>query len=241
MQTLTANYRVVVHDHLGFGLSDKPANFSYSLIEQAEVAFAVWQNLGVQEGHLVAHDYGTSIATEILARQQRGALPVALNSLTLCNGSVHIELAHLTLAQKLMRNRLTAPLFVRLVSRAFFRRRIRDILGKPESVSDQELDALWLLMNKSDGRKRLPRISGYIDERRRFWHRWIGALQDSNLPTHLLWGRRDPIAVPAIAHRLLEDMPHAKLTFMEQLGHYPMLEDHVVWSRHLLEFIDHQG
>ena len=33
---LSKNYRVVMFDHLGFGFSDKPKDFSYSLIEQAE-------------------------------------------------------------------------------------------------------------------------------------------------------------------------------------------------------------
>ena len=30
---LAKKYRVVVHDHLGFGLSGKPADYSYSLVE----------------------------------------------------------------------------------------------------------------------------------------------------------------------------------------------------------------
>src|SRR5215467_6179093 len=51
--------RVVVHDHLGFGLSDKPPAYSYSLLEQAEVALALWRDLGITRGHLLAHDYGT--------------------------------------------------------------------------------------------------------------------------------------------------------------------------------------
>ena len=40
---LTQNYRVVLHDHLGFGLSQKPSDYSYSLLEQAEVALALWR------------------------------------------------------------------------------------------------------------------------------------------------------------------------------------------------------
>ena len=33
---LSKNYRVVMFDHLGFGFSDKPKDYSYSLTEQAE-------------------------------------------------------------------------------------------------------------------------------------------------------------------------------------------------------------
>src|SRR6185436_11057826 len=57
LPALAARRRVVVHDHLGFGLSDKPAAYSYSLLEQAEVAIALWRELGITKGHLLAHDY----------------------------------------------------------------------------------------------------------------------------------------------------------------------------------------
>ena len=33
---LSKNYRVMMFDHLGFGFSDKPKDYSYSLTEQAE-------------------------------------------------------------------------------------------------------------------------------------------------------------------------------------------------------------
>ncbi|MFQ5650606.1 MAG: alpha/beta fold hydrolase [bacterium] len=237
LEMLAQNYRVVIHDHPGFGLSDKPRSYSYSLIEQAEVALAVWQELDIQEAHLLAHDYGTSIATELLARQQRGGLPVKLLSLSLCNGSVHIELARLTIAQRLMRNRALGPSFVRLVSKSFFERRLRAIFATPDSVSREDLDVLWEGLNLNDGRHRLPQISRYLDERYRYWHRWIGALGQSTLPAHILWGQRDPIAVPEIAHRLHEEMPNSRLTFLPELGHYPMLESPHEWASSVLSFL----
>src|SRR5687767_929798 len=69
---LSEGRRVVVHDHIGFGLSDKPERYSYSLMEQADAAIAVWRELGIKRGHVLAHDYGTSIATELLARHALG-------------------------------------------------------------------------------------------------------------------------------------------------------------------------
>ena len=60
-------------DFPGFGLSDKPADHGYSLFEQADVALAVAREMGVERAHLWAHDMGTSVATELLARRERGA------------------------------------------------------------------------------------------------------------------------------------------------------------------------
>ncbi|MBT4679845.1 MAG: alpha/beta fold hydrolase, partial [Flavobacterium sp.] len=34
---LSKHYRVIIHDHLGFGFSDKPLDYSYSLLDQADL------------------------------------------------------------------------------------------------------------------------------------------------------------------------------------------------------------
>jgi pimeloyl-ACP methyl ester carboxylesterase len=235
---LSQKYHVVLHDHPGFGLSDKPADYSYSLTEQAETALEVWRRLGIEKAHLLAHDYGTSVATEILARWHKGNVPIDFTSLTLCNGSVHIELARLTISQRLMRHPVLGPPFVRFSNERFFKSRLRNILGQPDAVSDRELSLLWEAVTHNDGRQRLPQISRYISERTLFWHRWIGALQQWERPAHILWGRKDPIAVEAVAQQLAKDMPHSRVTWLEALGHYPMLEDPRQWSDAALQFLD---
>ena len=68
LHKLSKKYRVIIHDHLGFGFSDKPLNYSYSLVNQATIALQLWKQLGIKKTTLLAHDYGTSVATEVLAR-----------------------------------------------------------------------------------------------------------------------------------------------------------------------------
>src|SRR6185436_12149599 len=114
LPSLTNRFRVIAHDHLGFGLSEKPVDYSYALLDQADVAEELWLSLGVTRAHCFAHDYGTSVATELVARSNEGRARVKLSSVTLCNGSVHIELARLRFIQKLLRNRLTGPFVARL-------------------------------------------------------------------------------------------------------------------------------
>lgn len=229
-------FRVIVHDHLGFGFSDKPRRYSYSLFEQAEVAMEIWRQLGITQGHLLAHDYGTSVATEVLARRERGSCPVDLKSLTLANGSVFIELAHLTPSQILLRNKLLGPFFASLSSRIVFQAQLKKIFGTPHSVSKDELDAAWDLLAHDGGKYVLPAISSYLDERTRFKERWIGALSKLDIPAHVLWGRRDPVAVPAIAEALANTIPRARLTWLDELGHYPMLENPTRWAENALSF-----
>lgn len=234
---LADRFRVVVHDMLGFGLTDKPMDHAYSLFEQADLAIGLWRDLGIRRGHLLAHDYGTSVATEILARRERDLCPVGLDSLTLCNGSMHIELAAITLSQKLLKHRRWGPLMARLSSQRFFTSRIRAILGRPDAVDDEELRLMWRALVHGDGRATLPVVARYLEERQRFWHRWIGPLTRLDIPAHVVWGRLDPIAVPAIAEQLGREIPGATLTWLDDLGHYPMIEDPGQWADAVLRFL----
>jgi pimeloyl-ACP methyl ester carboxylesterase len=63
-----AGYRVTTLDFLGYGSSDKPHPYRYSLMEQATLVQAIWGDLGIDRTGLVAHDYGVSVAQELLSR-----------------------------------------------------------------------------------------------------------------------------------------------------------------------------
>jgi pimeloyl-ACP methyl ester carboxylesterase len=215
---------VITLDYPGAGLSDKPDGYSYSLVEQADVVEVVCAELGIQRAHLFAHDVGTSVATELLARRQAGLLGFGVSSVTLMNGSVHVEMAHLTPAQKLLRRPTLGPLFARLSRFYTFRLQMRRIFGRPDAVSDEELRDAWALLTRDDGHLRLPRMIGYVDERRRYRRRWLGALETLDLPCLILWGTRDPVAVIDIAEKLHRETPGARFVRLEGLGHYPQLE-----------------
>ncbi len=233
LDRLARRHRVVVHDHLGFGLSDKPRDYSYSLLEQADHAIGLWRSLGIARAHLVAHDYGTSIATELLARRARGLELGGVQpcSLVLCNGSVHVELAELQLSQRLLAGPgPVARTFARLATQRRFAGNIQRLLGAPGSLPGREIQAMWEGLVRLHGRERLPAISSYLAERRRFWQRWIDALERFDRPTLVLWGRRDPVAVARIATRLHAEIPKAKLRWLDELGHFPMLEDPEGWA-----------
>lgn len=228
---LSKDRRVVCHDHLGFGLSEKPAEYSYSLLEQADVALQVWRAFGVERAHVVAHDYGTSVATELCARAVRGVLPFKMLSVTFCNGSMMLELAKLRVTQRLLRNSITGPTFARLASRRVFTGQLRRIFARPDAVTAKELDNHWWLTVHGGGKLRMHQLSGYQDERVRFRERWIGSLsrlKDAGIPVQLVWGMKDPIAVGEIASRVAA-LTGAQVHWLENLGHYPMLEDPTAW------------
>ena len=238
IEKLSARRRVVAFDFIGMGLSDKPLSHGYSLFEQADIAIHVARELGLTRVHLWAHDMGTSVATELLARRERGLLPIELASFVLMNGSVHIELAHLTIGQKVLKSPL-GPLFAKLNSRATFKAQMRRIFARPPA--DEELDGMWELVARDDGAARLASIIRYTEERARFRRRWIGALERCDLPALIAWGRRDPVAVMAIAEKLAGEIAGAKLEVWDDLGHYPQLEDPTRVAETVARFFDACG
>jgi pimeloyl-ACP methyl ester carboxylesterase len=214
--------RVVLFDFLGFGLSDKPEGAGYALFEQADVAALVARACGITRAHVWSHDMGTSVATELCARRERGLLPFELQSLVLMNGSVHIEMASLTLGQRVLLGPL-ADLFARLSTRRVFAAQMRRIFARP--LRDDDVEAMWELLARADGARRLPAIIEYVRERTRFRGRWIGALERLDVPTLVAWGTQDPVCARAIAEQLAREIRLSELVLFEDLGHYPQLED----------------
>lgn len=236
LEFLETKYRVIMHDHLGFGYSAKPLKHSYSLMEQADQTLMLWQQLGLNKGLVLAHDYGTSIATELLARDLRfNQFDFQIEQMVLCNGSMHVELAQLRLIQKLLMNKWTGPWVAKLSNKATLARSLKHIYFDPKQLSKNEIDAIWEMMVHNQGRKVLPQLTQYIKQRYTYWHRWIGALQQTAVPIHIVWAKEDPVAVIEMAEILHQEIKHSKLTLLDQLGHFPMLENPEVWSKAVLK------
>ncbi|MBK9635873.1 MAG: alpha/beta hydrolase [Bacteroidetes bacterium] len=235
---LENDFSIVVHDHLGFGFSDKPLNYSYSLIEQAEMAIELWRQLGLKEIHLVAHDYGTTIANEIIVRKQMGYEPVKIKSLTLSNGSMHIELAKLKVIQKLLKHPFYGKFVVKLMHKTTFIQQMKSIWYDKSRFDEQEMENLWTLLLHNNGKETLHKVSQYNNERVKYWHRWIPALYKLDMPTLILWAQNDPIAVKAIAEQLNKEIPNSTYVKIDNCGHYPMLEQAEIWANEIRKFVE---
>ena len=238
LPALAERFRVIVHDHVGFGHSDKPLDYSYALMDQADVAEQLWLSLGVNRAHCFAHDYGTSVATELVARTNQGHAKVTLASVTLCNGSVHIELARLRLIQKLLRNTLIGPLVARLSSKRVFTGNMRALWADPTLLSDEDLDAMWTLLTRDGGKKVLAPITRYLRDRVTHWDRWVGGLRQTKVPLSFLWGEADPITGRAVAEVHHKESAGSHLALLDGVGHYPMLEAPDRWVEALLRLVE---
>lgn len=231
---LARHRRVVLFDMLGFGLSAKPDRV-YTLALQADVASAVVASLGIERLALMTHDVGDTVGGELLARSLAGEWAVEVTRRVVTNGSIYIEIAQLTDGQKMLLDLPDAklpqgigPELMAASLQATFAPGHQDVdmTGAAELVCHAEGDAL------------LPRTIRYIEERRANERRFTGAVETHPSPLHVAWGPEDPIAVAAMADRLVAARPDATLAWVAGAGHYPMVEDPDAFLAAVVPFLE---
>lgn len=226
---LAARFRVVTCDLLGFGFSAKPRGHAYRIALQADLLEAVLAQAGVTRCRVLAHDYGVTVAQELLARRREGSLPVALDGMGLLNGGLFPDAHRPLLTQKLLASPL-GPLLARFTGRRRFGASMRAIWGA-RPIPDEELDAMWALVARDGGVLVLPALLDYMAQRRANRARWVGALTDpalasgpQRLPLRLIDGLADPISGAHLVARYRELVPAADIVELPGVGHYPQLE-----------------
>lgn len=210
-------------DFLGFGLSDKPRPHRYSLFEQADIVEDVIAATGTGPVVLIAHDMGTSVATELLARDVAGTLSFEIEGGVLTNGSVIIERASLRPSQKVLRGPL-GPLAARLTNERGFLRGFAKLFSAPHPLSPAEAQAQWALLAREGGDRILHLLSAYLNERVTYAPRWHGAVSSWPKPLSFLWGTGDPVATTSVLAGLRELRPSAEVIELPGIGHYPQIE-----------------
>jgi pimeloyl-ACP methyl ester carboxylesterase len=238
---LTARFRTLALDMLGFGFSDKPRRHRYSIHEQATLHEALMASLDVPRAHLLAHDYGDSVAQELLARELerresggRGALIV---SCCFLNGGLFPEMHRARRIQKLLDSPLGA-LLARLSNERGFRRSFSAVFGPRTQPNDAELRDFWALCAHQDGMRIAHRLIRYMRDRRQHRERWVGALQRTAVPLRFVNGPEDPVSGRHMAARWRELVPRGELVLLEGIGHYPQVEDPERTLHALREFWD---
>jgi len=234
---LSAGYRLVAMDMLGFGLSDKPDPHKYSIHEQADIIEGVIAQLGLKNFHVLAHDYGDTVAQELLARQNAGQGIGQWNSVCFLNGGLFPETHQALLIQKLLLSPL-GPLINKLTTRYRFDVSVSRVFGPNTKPSKQELDGFWQLINHNKGRHIFHNLISYMTNRKTHRTRWVDALRETKVPIALINGSFDPVSgAHMIAHyKNIVGEPDF-LTELSDIGHYPQVEDPENVSKAYLNFL----
>jgi pimeloyl-ACP methyl ester carboxylesterase len=231
---LASRYRLIAADMLGFGDSAKPRDHHYSLLEQADLQQALLSHLAVQGPlHVLAHDYGDSVAQELLARHYQQRLQVA--SCVFLNGGLFPETHRAVLVQKLLLSPL-GPLIGRLFNRHKLASSFARIFGPQTQPSTALLDDFWQLIAVHHGPAVMHRLIRYIPERRVHRERWLAAMQRGEVPLRLIDGGYDPISGAHMLARYRELISDADTVLLDGIGHYPQVEAPEAVLQHYLAF-----
>ncbi|NXQ91494.1 MEST protein, partial [Nyctibius grandis] len=119
-------HRVIALDFVGFGFSDKPRPHRYSIFEQASIVEGLVRHLGLRHHriNLLSHDYGDTVAQELLHRYEHNKTgSILINSLCLSNGGIFPETHYPRFIQKILKDGgLLSPIITRLMNFFFFSR-----------------------------------------------------------------------------------------------------------------------
>ncbi|MFQ3218640.1 MAG: pimeloyl-ACP methyl ester carboxylesterase [Paraglaciecola sp.] len=221
-QVLRKDYRLLSLDLLGFGLSDKPYKHQYSLLEQADIVEALLAQQGVSQCHILAHDYGDSVAQELLARHFQQQTKVDIQSICYLNGGLFADHHRPLFTQKLLKSAL-GPLVCRFMRQSSLQRSLSEIFGQNSQPDPFHVEVLYSLLQHKQGKRVLPGLLSYLDERQVQAHRWVTVMQNSAVAQCFINGVHDPISGQHMLTRFEQLLPQAT-THALNVGHYPQLE-----------------
>lgn len=233
---LTSRFRCITLDMLGFGYSDKPQQ-PYSIFTQADIYCTLLAQLEVSSCHVLAHDYGDTVAQELLARQNEGSLAFQMKTLNLLNGGLFPETHHAVFMQKVLVSPL-GGLLVKFMKRGTLAKNLTKVFGPNTPPSEQEIDEFWEMMQYKDGHKVMHRLIHYMTERRANRERWVGALQQATIPIRLTDGVLDPVSGGHLVDRYEALIPNPDTVRLPNVGHYPQVEAPEEVLQAVLEMID---
>jgi len=157
-------------DYVGMGDSDKPKDYAYSTSERADLAEAIWRELGVQSTTLIAFDFSSLVVLEILRRRlersERGepAGGPDIRGVFIFNGGLftgeHTHPWYTTPMLRRLPNRVRRGLSGPF---ALFKRMpgVRKMWSRGYHVTDAELHELYRAMDRHDGQFYIAAAAGF--------------------------------------------------------------------------------
>ncbi len=224
-----AGFRVIAVDLLGFGYSEKPQWFDYSIQSQARMVSRFMDRLGVGRATVVGSSYGGAVALEIALND-----PERVGKLVLVDAVCNDEPKDhpiLRLVSHRGIGELLTPFFAD--SKFILRQRMLGTLAKANHhlITKDRIDSIRRPLCSREGHHSLLATS-------RNWS--AGRLeQDANLinqPTLIIWGEEDTVIPIKNGYKLHEEILHSRFVVLKDCGHVPPEEKTDIFCRLVGEF-----
>lgn len=233
IKALSAEYRCIAIDHLGFGLSDKPENGAYRPLDHAQRLYAFIDHLKLKNITLVVHDFGGPIGLSYAVKH-----PQNIRSLIILNtwmwslrGELVVEAAGLA-----GRGELGKLLFqkLNLELQVLFKLVWGDKKKLSKELHQQYLKALPSPQNRTG-------ITAFARELRdsSAWYEelWQQSENIKDVPVLLLWGLKDLILRPRHLKRWQSLFTNAETVTFPSTGHFLQEEVHGELTEAVKQFL----
>jgi pimeloyl-ACP methyl ester carboxylesterase len=224
-----AGHRVIALDLPGFGYSEKPAWFDYSIVTQARVVSRFMDTLGIGRATVVGSSYGGAIAATLaLDYAARVEKLVLVDAVT--NDDVRRH-PLLRLASIPGIGEVITPYLVE--SRVFHRYRMRRTVSPANYsiVTSERVENVRRPLAAADGHRSVLATSRHWNAER--------IERDAYLidhPTLLVWGEDDKVIPIANAFKLYDSILHSRLVVLKDCGHLPQEEKSELFADLVAEF-----
>uniref|UniRef100_F6Q7X3 Mesoderm specific transcript n=3 Tax=Artiodactyla TaxID=91561 RepID=F6Q7X3_PIG len=203
-------HRVIALDFLGFGFSDKPRPHHYSIFEQASIVEALLRHLGLQNRRI-----------NLLSHDYGDIVAQELLYRFKQNRSGRLTIKSLCLSNGGIFPETHRPLLLQK-------------LLKDGGVLSPILTRLMNFFVFSRG------LLQYINQRKKFRRRWVGALASVSIPIHFIYGPLDPVnPYPEFLELYRKTLPRSTVSILDDhISHYPQLEDPMGFLNAYMGFIN---
>ena len=218
-------YRVVVPDHIGCGLSDKPQQYDYTLRQHISNLTNLIDSLDLRDVTLLVHDWGGAIGLGAATLD-----PTRFSRIVLFNTAAFPP-PFIPLRIRACRIPLLGKLAVRGLN-MFAGAAVYMATEKPERMTAQV--KAGLLAPYDNWRNRIATHRFVLDiptsQKDATW-RELERIEDelpklNHLPIQMFWGMKDWCFRPSCLHRLCESFPQAEVHEFADAGHYVVEDAH---------------
>ena len=220
IRDLRQDHRCIAFDHIGFGRSDKPADWGYSFADHARNLAALIDHLGLRSFTLVTHDLGGPISLSYALDH-----PGNVTRLLLFNTFMWPMTGEFAVPAvgKLFGGPVGRLLYLQLnaSARALLPLVYADRAKLTPAIHQQYIAPFPRPADRHGMYAFAQQVAAGAPWCAGLWER-RAALAD--LPARIVWGLKDPAFGPRYLARWREILPYAELLELPDVGHFPQEE-----------------
>lgn len=208
------NFHVVAVDLLGFGFSEKPAWFEYSIASQARMIERFMDRIGIGRAVLVGSSYGGAVASTVALDYPERVEKLVLVSAVVNDEAKQSSILRLTAMRGV--GEVLSPFLID--SKRFLKYRMRHTIAPANHhlITKERIEAVHRPLRAKNAHHSVLTSARKWDA-----NRIEADAHLINQPTLLIWGEDDNVIPVHNGEKLYDSIVHSRLVVLKDCGHVP--------------------